>query len=86
LVVGVIVVELISSKLETIDRWAAWGFAVVAWAVLDYVLTPVLERWHERQTDRLVTKALQAAWLARNDLIKSTSRGAKDSIWTAGWC
>ena len=85
LVVGVIVVELISDKLETIDRWAAWGFAVVAWAVLDYVLTPVLERWHERQTDRLVTKALQTAGWARNNLIKSTSRGAKDPIWTAGW-
>jgi hypothetical protein len=82
LVVGVIAVELISDRLQVMNRWFAWAFAVVAWVVLDYVLSPVLDRAQERQRVRLVTDTLQRAQFA---LVELRRAGAEDGVWVRGW-
>jgi uncharacterized protein YukE len=62
---GVVAVQLVQDRIEsTIHLIAAWAFAVVAWAVLDYLLEPRLRAVLARRSLKLLKKELSATFEA----------------------
>jgi hypothetical protein len=65
ILLGVVVVQLVQDRIESsIHRIAAWVFAIVAWAVLDYVLEPQLRKFLAQRSLKLLKKELDATFEA----------------------